>query len=212
MVPPLDARRAGHGRQGASLMLRLPPFRYVAPRSAREAARMLADHGPDAMAGGRRDRPLSEHEAPAVRAEAAGGPAQPRRGTRHPRQRRLATGRPRDAERCRGAPGRAGALARGRPFCGPRVVAAAAQRGHHRRQPVRRYALQLLQPDRVLARLHRLLHEEGRRHLPGGAGLGHLLGAQLLGHRAGDDRLGAEVTLVGPGRRAAPAGGGALRP
>ena len=35
-------------------MLRLPPFRYVAPSSAREAARLLADHGPEAMpvAGG----------------------------------------------------------------------------------------------------------------------------------------------------------------
>ena len=35
-------------------MLRLPPFRYVAPSSAREAARVLADHGPEAMvvAGG----------------------------------------------------------------------------------------------------------------------------------------------------------------
>jgi 4-hydroxybenzoyl-CoA reductase subunit beta len=31
-------------------VLRLPPFEYVAPRSAREAARLLADHGPDAMA------------------------------------------------------------------------------------------------------------------------------------------------------------------
>ena len=31
-------------------MLRLPPFRYVAARTAREAARVLADHGPDAMA------------------------------------------------------------------------------------------------------------------------------------------------------------------
>lgn len=31
-------------------MLRLPPFRYVAPGTAREAARLLADHGPDAMA------------------------------------------------------------------------------------------------------------------------------------------------------------------
>ena len=31
-------------------MLRLPPFRYVPPRTAREAARALADHGPDAMA------------------------------------------------------------------------------------------------------------------------------------------------------------------
>ena len=31
-------------------MIRLPPFRYVAPRTAREAARLLADHGPEAMA------------------------------------------------------------------------------------------------------------------------------------------------------------------
>ena len=35
-------------------MMRLPPFRYLAPRTAVEAARMLADHGPEAMpvAGG----------------------------------------------------------------------------------------------------------------------------------------------------------------
>lgn len=35
-------------------MLRLPPFRFLLPTSAREAASMLADHGPDAMvvAGG----------------------------------------------------------------------------------------------------------------------------------------------------------------
>ena len=35
-------------------MLRLPPFRYEAPRTAQEAARILADHGPEAMpvAGG----------------------------------------------------------------------------------------------------------------------------------------------------------------
>jgi len=31
-------------------MIRLPPFRYVAPRTAREAARLLAEHGPEAMA------------------------------------------------------------------------------------------------------------------------------------------------------------------
>ena len=31
-------------------MMRLPPFRYLAPRSAREAARILADNGPEAMA------------------------------------------------------------------------------------------------------------------------------------------------------------------
>ena len=35
-------------------MLRLPPFRFLVPKTAREAASMLADHGPDAMvvAGG----------------------------------------------------------------------------------------------------------------------------------------------------------------
>jgi len=31
-------------------MMRLPPFKYEAPRTAREAARLLADHGPEAMA------------------------------------------------------------------------------------------------------------------------------------------------------------------
>ena len=31
-------------------MMRLPPFRYLAPKAAREAARILADHGPEAMA------------------------------------------------------------------------------------------------------------------------------------------------------------------
>ena len=31
-------------------MLRLPPFRYTAPGTAGDAARLLADHGPEAMA------------------------------------------------------------------------------------------------------------------------------------------------------------------
>jgi len=31
-------------------VLRLPPFRYAAPATANDAARLLADHGPDAMA------------------------------------------------------------------------------------------------------------------------------------------------------------------
>ncbi|HVR71938.1 MAG TPA: FAD binding domain-containing protein [Vicinamibacteria bacterium] len=31
-------------------MLRLPPFRYLQPRTARDAARVLAEYGPDAMA------------------------------------------------------------------------------------------------------------------------------------------------------------------
>src|SRR5206468_2367123 len=45
--------RAGRSRRrspGGAAMMRLPPFRYVAPRSAGEAARLLADHGPQAMA------------------------------------------------------------------------------------------------------------------------------------------------------------------
>jgi CO/xanthine dehydrogenase FAD-binding subunit len=35
-------------------MMRLPPFRYAAPGTAEDAARLLADHGPLAMdvAGG----------------------------------------------------------------------------------------------------------------------------------------------------------------
>ncbi len=36
-------------------MMRLPPFRYLKPKSAREAAQMLSDHAPDeamAVSGG----------------------------------------------------------------------------------------------------------------------------------------------------------------
>ena len=41
-------------RRSSASMLRLPPFRFLLPKDAREAASMLADHGPEAMvvAGG----------------------------------------------------------------------------------------------------------------------------------------------------------------
>src|SRR5213076_80710 len=41
--------------------------------------------------------------------------------------------------------------------------------GHHRREPLRRHPLQLLQPDPGVAAGRRLLPQEGRRHLPGRA-------------------------------------------
>src|SRR5262249_56851 len=43
-------RRRGRRREGRPAMMRLPPFRFLAARTAREAAAVLADHGPDAMA------------------------------------------------------------------------------------------------------------------------------------------------------------------
>src|SRR6266850_4775733 len=44
---PTRIRRCGHEDL---LVLRLPPFRYAAPGTAGDAARLLADHGPEAMA------------------------------------------------------------------------------------------------------------------------------------------------------------------
>ena len=51
-------------------------------RTAREAARDPGRPRPGGHGGGGRDRPLPEHEAPAVHAEGAGGPARPRRRAR----------------------------------------------------------------------------------------------------------------------------------
>ena len=50
------------------------------------------------------------------------------------------------------------------------------QHGHARRQRLRGHALQLLQPVLPVAEGGQLLHEEGRRDLPGGAGQLALLG------------------------------------
>ena len=61
---------------------------------------------------------------------------------------------------------------------------AAPQHGHARRQRLRRHALQLLQPVVPVAEGRRLLHEEGRRDLPRGAGQPALLGGVVVGHRA----------------------------
>ena len=79
-------RRAGdaaRGRSGDPPVTRdaeaaaVPRITRPAPRA--EAARMLADLGPGRDGRRRRDRPLPEHEAPAVHAQGAGRPA---RGSR----------------------------------------------------------------------------------------------------------------------------------
>ena len=192
-------------------MLRLPPFAYHAPRTATEAARILADLGPDAMVVGGGTDLYPNMKRRQFTPRALVGLRQDRGRRRHPRQRRPAAGRADDARRRRRRPHGDRPLAGGRAHRGPRGLAAAAQRRHHRRQPVRRHPLQLLQPDRILAGVHRLLHEARRRHLPGGSGLEHLLGAVVVRHRAGDDRAGRRRDAgVGP-RRAADRGRRSLR-
>ena len=61
---------------------------------------------------------------------------------------------------------------------------AAPEHGDDRRQSLRGYAVQLLQPDSPVAEGHWLLHEEGRRHLPGGTRQSTLLGGVLVRHGA----------------------------
>ena len=84
-------------------MMRLPPF--TLPRAAARRGRgrgSWPSTGRDAMAGGRRHRPLPEHEAPAVRAEGAGRAcAAIRELRRHPRQRRATAWRSAPAPRSR---------------------------------------------------------------------------------------------------------------
>ena len=165
----------------------------------------MAEHGPDGHAGGRRHRPLPEHEAAAVEPTVLVG----LRGIRElrgvaARRGRRARDRRRDhahrgvARTPRCARDYAGAGHRGRRG----LHAAAAQHGHDRRQPVPRHALQLLQPDLRVAEGDRLLHEEGRRHLPGRAGQPALLGGVVLRHRARAVALGAQRAPGRPRRRA----------
>ena len=60
-------------------------------------------------------------------------------------------------------------LRRPREVRGPGQLAHPTQHGDPRRKPLRRHALHLLQPDLRVAERDRLLHEEGRRDLLGGA-------------------------------------------
>src|SRR2546425_13352438 len=82
--------------------------------------------------------------------------------------------------------------------------------GHPGWHPVSRHALQLLRPDVRMAQGDRLLHEEGRAHLLGGAVLAALLGGELFGcgARRGRDRGG--VPARGPAGGARDSGGAVL--
>src|SRR6185312_1236376 len=75
-----------------------------------------------------------------------------------------------------------------------RVHAAAAQHGHHRRQPAARHALQLLRPDVRVAQSDRLLHEEGWAvQSSDGAPVAVALGASvMLASGGGVRRVAAE--------------------
>ncbi len=180
-------------------MLRLPAFEYLAPRTIAEAVHVFADAGPETMlvAGGTDLYPNMKRrqfeprtlvglraipELRGVRGNGAHGLSH-RRG-HHPDVR----GQP---------PGGRAALRGGRHRGGLGVVAPAQEHGNRRRESLRGYAVQLLQPDSPVAEGHRLLHEEGRRHLPGGARQSTLLGGVLVRHGA---------RLLESGRSGAPGG------
>ena len=69
-------------------MMRLPPFRYLAPVSVADAVKLMADHGPEAMlvAGGTDLYPNMKRRQfePSVLVGLRGG-ARPGRGARGPR-------------------------------------------------------------------------------------------------------------------------------
>ena len=167
-------------------MMRLPKFRYYAPRTVREAVAIQRGCGA-------RERVF-----------VAGGTDLYPNMKRRQRRRRSSSGsracrRCADPVRVRKEPSIGSAvllsaienhrrIRRDYPALAPRdrgdLDAAAAQHGDARRQPPARHALQLLRPELRVAQGDRLLHEEGRRHLLGGARF-----AQVPGRSVG--RLGA---------------------
>src|SRR6266550_986870 len=165
-------------------MLRLPSFRYRQPRTLAEALRMKGDAGPDAMfvAGGTDLYPNMKrrHQEPGVVISLMG----------IPELRRLegwTVGTCITLTELSNLPTFVFSCS---PRRRPRVHAPAPQHGHPGRQPLPRHALQLLRPDVRVAQGDRLLHEEGRAHLLGGAVFAALLGGELLGRgaRRGSDR------------------------
>ncbi len=160
----------------------------------------------------RRDRPLPEHEAAAVRAQGA------RRAARNPRaaRRRGLDGRRLHGRRRNNALGRRRAPRHRARLPGARhgrragLLASASEHGYHRGQRLCGYPVQLLQSVLRMASGHRVLHEERRRHLSGGARKLTVLGRVLVGHRAGALGARREAANSRRGGRAHGADGRAL--
>ncbi len=170
-------------RRGIALVLRLPRFTLVEPRTLAEAVRARADAGDDAMyvAGGtdlwpnmKRRQMTPAHGDRALRA------------SRSSREIRIAS----DGGVTIGAGASLEAVAR-HPLVRAKYAAVAhaaevvstptlRHMGTHRRQPAPRHALQLLRSNRRMAPLDRLLHEEGRQDLLGRAVEPALLGRAEL--------------------------------
>ena len=202
--------RARDGRGRSPVMMRLPPFKYLAPTSVAEAVLMLASEGPGAsvVAGGTDLYPNMKrrHQTPktlvALRrvGELRGVSPTPDGGLRLGPATTL-TAIERDPRVRATQP----AL-----WTAVRVDqhAAPAQHGHDRRQRAARHALQLLRPELRVAARHQLLHEVRGRHLLGGAGQRPLLGRQLERLRAGADRARRpRAARVAPRRARGPARG-----
>ena len=165
------ATKAERGPKARCAMMRLPRFRYHAPRTVREAAELLAGSPGGAMlvAGGTDLLPnMKRRQQVPAHARSACARRGAARSASHQRPGRGLTigagvtltelvrdGRIRQGYRRALAGGRAGR------------DAASAQHGHARRQPLPRHALQLLRPELRVAQGDRLLHEEGRRDLLG---------------------------------------------
>ena len=185
-------------------MLRLPRFVYRSPVSVAEALAMKADAGPSGafVAGGTDLYPNMKrrHQTPAV----VIGLARLRelRGLRFSDEGvsigagTLLSDVENDPRIRHDWPGLAHAIAE-------ISTPPAAQHGDDRRQPAARYAVQLLRPVPRVAPGDRLLHEEGRKDLLGGAGLAQVPGRSVggLGPRPDRDGRAALVFRAASGQR-----------
>ncbi len=153
-------------------MMRLPKFRYFAPTSVQGGPAHQGGRGARRRVRGGRHRPLSQHEAAAADAEGRDrSRAHSRARETSGRRRRRVDRRLRHAFGDREPPADAADLPRARPRDRGDLDAPAPQHGHARGERPSRHALQLLRPELRVAPGDRLLHEEGRHDLLGGAGL-----------------------------------------
>src|SRR5215213_5196678 len=165
-------------------MMRLPKFAYLAPKTMGEAARMMGEAGPAGqfVAGGTDLYPNMKRRQQTPRVV-------------------ISVGRVPELQRIEGD-GREG-LRIGAGVSLTEIIESpvvnrddASEHGDDWREPPARHALQLLRPELRVAQRHKLLPEEGRRHLLGRARKPEVLGRAVL-------RLGA---FDGRDRRAAASG------
>src|SRR6185369_13159199 len=176
-------------------MMRLPKFKYFAPREVKDAVTMMADFGPDAMfvAGGTDLYPNMKRRQQTPKTVISIARLRELRQVRGDRENGMVIGSSVSLTDLCNHP----AINRDYAFVADaaRLYSDTQKHGHDRRKPAARHAVQLLRSELRVAQRHQLLPEERRRYLLGCAFESEVLGSPVIRSCAvdGSDRSKAQT-------------------